>query len=154
MSVVAANPRKFTARGAPLLAKGATMELLGRAPQLWLHLKVYAEGGENSLHFHAEEDHAFIVLAGRATFVDADGGTTDVEAFDGMLVPRGVAYAFRSSGDENLVMIRVGAGAGELDPTGGPGGFPSRSARGTLDGKPIASAGDGVPIPGMFFAAP
>ena len=54
MPVVAANPRKFTARGAPLLAKGATMELLGRAPQLWLHLKVYAEGGENSLHFHAD----------------------------------------------------------------------------------------------------
>jgi mannose-6-phosphate isomerase-like protein (cupin superfamily) len=152
MSITAARTQKFTARGAPLLARGATMELLGRAPQLWLHLKVYAEGGENSVHFHAEEDHAFIVLAGRATFVDADGQTTDVEAFDGMLVPRGAPYAFRSTGDENLVMVRVGAGAGELDPAGGAGGFPSPAARGTLDGKPIASAGEGVPIPGQFFA--
>jgi len=149
-----ATPNRFSARGAPLLAKGATMELLGRAPQLWLHLKVYAEGGENSLHFHPEEDHAFIVLAGRATFVDAEGANTDVEPFEGMLVPRGVAYAFRSSGEENLVMIRVGAGAGELDPAGGAGGFPSKQARGTLDGKPIASAGEGIPIPGKFFATP
>jgi quercetin dioxygenase-like cupin family protein len=152
MSITAARIQRFTARGTPLLAEGATMELLGRAPQLWLHLKVYAEGGENSVHFHAEEDHAFLVLSGRATFVDADGETTDVEAFDGMLVPRGAPYAFRSTGDENLVMVRVGAGAGELDPTGGTGGFPSRAARGTLDGGPIASAGEGVPIPGRFFA--
>jgi len=42
----------FSIRGTPLLASGSTMEMVTRAPGLWMHVKVYADGGENGLHSH------------------------------------------------------------------------------------------------------
>ena len=63
----------FSVRGTPLLSAGNTHTLLAAAPALWAHVKVYAEGGENGVHAHADEDHLFLVLDGEATFVDAEG---------------------------------------------------------------------------------
>ena len=51
-----------------------------------------------------------MILAGEATFTDADGAETVVGPHDGMLIPRGTEYRFESSGKENLVTPRVGAG--------------------------------------------
>ncbi len=48
---------------------------LATAENLWISLKVYASGGENALHFHGGEEHAFIVLQGKATFTFGDGRT-------------------------------------------------------------------------------
>jgi hypothetical protein len=56
---------KFEERGAPLLSSGNAVTPLGVAENLWLHLKAYATGGENGLHSHADEDHAFIMLGVR-----------------------------------------------------------------------------------------
>ena len=30
------------------------MELLARAEQLWMHVKIYASGGENAVHVHSD----------------------------------------------------------------------------------------------------
>ena len=105
------TPTKFVAHGQPLLAEGNTMDLLARAPGLWAHLKVYADGGENALHAHGAEDHLFFVLDGSATFTDGNGIETVVGRYEGMVVPRDALYMFRCSGEGNLVMIRIGAPA-------------------------------------------
>lgn len=99
----------FSIRDTPLLRSGSTMKLVTRAPGLWMHIKVYADGGENGLHTHPNEDHMFFVLQGKATFVDLNGREKTVGVNEGVTVPRGAAYAFRASGAENLVLLRIGS---------------------------------------------
>ena len=140
----------------PLLSAGNSFKHLADTEGLWLHVKVYAEGGENALHAHTTEDHAFVVLDGQATFFAADGSTTVVGKNEGMMLPKGALYNFQSSGEGNLVMLRVGTGpngnpyrkTGEDDRIG-PNGLP-------LPGHDPANktgAIPGVPVHGAFFAA-
>jgi mannose-6-phosphate isomerase-like protein (cupin superfamily) len=112
---------KFSMRKLPLLEGGATMDLLGLAPMLWAHAKVYSTGGENALHSHEIEDHVFLILQGSATFHFGDGSSADVRPFEGVMVPRQTQYRFHANeADGNLVMFRVGAAAvkdsSDLDP--------------------------------------
>jgi mannose-6-phosphate isomerase-like protein (cupin superfamily) len=112
-----------------------------------VRVKVYAEGGENATHTHLAEDHVFLVLAGQATFhLGKDGEQTQVaNTYEGVFLPKGSYYRFESSGDENLVMYRVGAGkryeGDRADPTGDalPGGSEKN--------KHV----EGVAVPGKFF---
>ena len=110
LTTTASGLRPFTVRGLPLLSDGTITTPLAVADNVWVHAKVYSEGGENSLHCHPNEDHGFFVLQGRATFVDGEGNETVVGPFEGMLVPKGVLYRFESGGGENLVMLRFGGG--------------------------------------------
>ena len=50
---------KFTMNGLQLLSSGQVTEKLVVGEHLWLHSKVYSRGGENALHAHLQEDHAF-----------------------------------------------------------------------------------------------
>ena len=129
---------------APLLSVGRSNRVLGETDLLKLRLKVYAEGGENGLHTHLDEDHAFVILQGQATFSDREGNTTVVNKHEGIMLPRGAFYHFLSSGDENLVLLRVGAGReAEGDFRVGPHGVPlTREENGHIEG---------VPVPGAFF---
>lgn len=139
-----ARLEKFSMRGVQLLEHGQTMAVLSQAGQLILHVKVYAQGGENSLHAHEHEDHAFFVLAGRATFTGEDGSKTELLPYEGIMVPRHAYYSFMSSGDENLVLLRVSSG--NQVPEGQP-----QIHRHGIDGGPIKSAGEAVPAAGEFF---
>ena len=58
--------------------------------------QVYASGGENALHAHHGEDHAFIVLQGKATFTFGDGRTQVVSLHQGVMIPKGVEYKFEA----------------------------------------------------------
>ncbi len=51
----------------PYLSEGRSDTVVARTDQITVRVKVYAEGGENALHAHMEEDHAFILLEGEAT---------------------------------------------------------------------------------------
>jgi mannose-6-phosphate isomerase-like protein (cupin superfamily) len=102
--------RFLTLAGVPLLESGNSMHLLARSDRLWLHAKLYADGGENGLHGHPDEDHAFLILSGAATFTLGDGSTRTVGAFEGLMLPRGAQYKFQSTGEGNLVMVRIGTG--------------------------------------------
>jgi mannose-6-phosphate isomerase-like protein (cupin superfamily) len=145
---VSIKPEFFSLKTA-YLSEGRTNTFLARTDLLRLTVKVYAQGGENALHMHTREDHAFIVLEGQATFHDGDGNPTVVGQHQGIMLPAGAYYYFQSSGDVNLVLLRVAAG------TGGQGGGESRLGP---DGKPLPAFSeenrhvDGVPIPGKFFA--
>lgn len=101
----------FTAIGAPLLAKGQSMAKLASAENMWVHLKIYNEGGENELHYHASEDHMFFCLSGRGVIYDEQGGERGVGPFEGVMIPAGVQYRLLAAGDENWVTLRIGASA-------------------------------------------
>ena len=135
----------FTMVGTPLLEGGRSSNMLALAPQMWVHAKVYAGGGERGLHCHPTEDHLFFVLAGRATFRDDNDQTTLVGPYSGIMIPRGVQYCFEAADDENLVILRVGAGASSDMKDGR---IPVK--RSTQAQRPER----GTPIPGAVFDPP
>ncbi|MFN4283392.1 MAG: cupin domain-containing protein [Alphaproteobacteria bacterium] len=98
---------------AQLLEQGRTDEEIVRTDNMWARLKVYASGGENVLHAHPIEDHMFLILQGRATFYDKDGTATELGKYEGILLPARAYYWFCATGDEPLVLFRIGAKAGE-----------------------------------------
>ena len=71
-------------------------------------IKCYAGGGENEYHAHALEDHTFIVLQGRAVFVQPDKPPQELGRNEGILLPAGAFYKFEAVSDEPLVLLRVG----------------------------------------------
>jgi mannose-6-phosphate isomerase-like protein (cupin superfamily) len=94
----------------PYLRQGRTTEVRARTDLMTVTIKVYAEGGENAMHCHPYEDHAFIVVEGQATFhLGSDDNVRVVDKYEGVMLPKGAFYWFESSGNENLVMIRTGA---------------------------------------------
>jgi mannose-6-phosphate isomerase-like protein (cupin superfamily) len=140
----------FSLAGTPVLSAGRYDEVLAAAGGFAARVKVYYEGGENATHTHLEEDHLFFVLAGQATFtLGREGEETKVlSPQEGMLLPRGSFYRFQSSGEENLVMLRVGASSGEDRGRIGADGL-------ALPGHSAANNHvEGVPVPGAFFKAP
>ena len=106
---------RFTMRGSPVLQQGAWTRGLAVADNLWVHGKVYAEGGENALHQHLEEDHGFFVIEGGATFSLEDGSTIEVGPYDGIMIPKGAFYRFEAKPGQNLVFIRFGGGPAGLE---------------------------------------
>ena len=100
----------FSMRNLPLLEQGTSYDPLATAENLWAAVKVYASGGENALHAHGGEDHAFIVLQGKATFTFADGASKVVCTHEGVMIPKNVQYKFEADEAENLVLLRVGGG--------------------------------------------
>ena len=132
----------------PYLSAGRITSLLAKTENLRIHTKVNAEGGENAVHTHTDEDHAFIVLEGEVTFFDKEGNGTTLKAFQGIMIPRGVYYRYLNTGPGNLIVLRVAASAGSatdgasrIDPEGRPLHGHSR------ENKHF----DPVPIPGKFF---
>jgi mannose-6-phosphate isomerase-like protein (cupin superfamily) len=137
----------FTLKDAPLLSAGRFDAVMASSTDLIARVKVYAEGGENAKHTHAHEDHLFLVLAGQATFrLGSQEREVVVNRYEGVMLPAGAYYYFQSSGDENLVMFRVGTNKRareneRLGPDGLP--LPGHSAR----NRHV----DGVPVEGKFF---
>jgi mannose-6-phosphate isomerase-like protein (cupin superfamily) len=135
----------FKLRG-PLLSQGRMDTVLSETELMQVRLKVYAEGGENTLHTHTSEDHSFIVLQGRARFYDKDGQQTVLARNEGIMLPRGAYYWFHAEEGEPLVMIRVAA-KGERKPV----------ARLGADGRPLPGESKEnkhvtpVVIPGAFY---
>jgi mannose-6-phosphate isomerase-like protein (cupin superfamily) len=76
--------------------KGRGSALLAATDRMWVNLKTYAEGGENTLHAHTNEDHTFIVLQGRATFYGPEGESVTFSRNQGILLPRGCRYYFHA----------------------------------------------------------
>lgn len=110
MVQVGAKAEVFQVR-TPLMKQGRLDTVLAKVPGFELRMKSYAQGGENALHAHVNEDHAFIVLQGKAEFHDQDEHTTVLGRNQGIMIPRGTFYWFISCGDEPLVMLRVGSGS-------------------------------------------
>jgi mannose-6-phosphate isomerase-like protein (cupin superfamily) len=150
---VTPKAQKFSMVGQEILSQGRTTEVLAQTDMTIVTAKLYAEGGENTLHTHAEQDHGFFVIQGQALFHDEDDHITPVGKFDGILLPAGAYYWFHADGDENLVMLRFSS---ELSPNGGRERDDDRLG---INGKPLPGnsienkAVERIPATGEFFGA-
>lgn len=138
-------PQLFTLK-TQLLSKGRSGQTLARTDLMTVRIKCYAQGGENALHAHPAEDHAFIVLDGAARFVGKDGEIAVLARNQGIMLPTGTYYRFESCGDTPLVLLRVGAAKerpkiSRINPDGGP--LPGDSRENLHE--------EGVPIEGMYY---
>jgi mannose-6-phosphate isomerase-like protein (cupin superfamily) len=129
-----------------LLSRGRSDYVLAGTDLMSIRIKCYAQGGENALHAHPAEDHAFIVLGGAARFVGEEGEISVLTKNQGIMLPKGTYYRFESCGDTPLVLLRVGAAKerpkiSRINPNGKP--LPGNS----LENKHE----DGVPIEGRYY---
>jgi len=116
----------------PYMKQGRVTQLVAETANMWIHTKINAEGGENEIHKHLNEDHAFIVLEGQMSVFDENGGEIEVKQYQGAMIPKGAYYRYLNTGDGNLVVIRVGAGAKGQQQSG-------QETRLGADGKPLVS---------------
>jgi len=105
----AADGTAFFRVRARLLKQGRTDTILAETDNMQIRLKVYASGGENTLHAHTSEDHSFVILQGRARFYGKDGKHTDIGPNQGIVLPAGAYYKFEAISDEELVLLRMRA---------------------------------------------
>jgi mannose-6-phosphate isomerase-like protein (cupin superfamily) len=139
------EPQLFQLR-TQLLSQGRSDYTLASTDLMSIRIKCYAQGGENVLHAHPGEDHAFIVLAGTARFSGQEGEIAMLTKNQGILLPKGCYYKFENCGDEPLVMLRVGAQKENLEIN--RIGFDGKS----LPGKSKENKHeDGIPIEGLYY---
>ncbi len=130
------------------LSAGKSEALLAQADELEMRIKVYAEGGENTVHAHLDHDHSFVVLDGQATFYDKEGNETVVGKYHGIMLPRGTHYRFCNTGEGNLVLLRAGGGH---KPREGYARAIGKSGPATPRLTPEQNKRTGVTIPGEYF---
>ena len=136
----------------PYLDKGRTTDMKARTDRMTLAMKVYAEGGENNMHHHPDEDHSFVVLEGQATFhIETDDNVTILGPYGGIMLPRGVNYWFQSTADQNLVMIRVGATSGSGGRTSAVGLGGRLTPKGTIGDAAYYKRDQRIVRPGKRF---
>jgi mannose-6-phosphate isomerase-like protein (cupin superfamily) len=135
---------------APYMKQGRVTQPAAQTANLWIHTKVNAEGGENEVHTHLDEDHAFVVLEGQMSVFDEKGNELVVKPYQGVLLPRGAYYRYLNTGAGNLVVLRIGAAAGK--PQAG------EAMRVRPDGRPILGGSvenktlPPIVMPGKYFA--
>ncbi len=93
---------------ARLPSAGRTDTPVAATPTMSVMLKCYAEGGENTLHAHVNEDHVFLVLQGAADFFGPNDEVKTVGTGQGVMMPRGTYYRFTVRQEQALVLIRIG----------------------------------------------
>ena len=135
----------------PYMKQGRVTQLVAETANMWIHTKINAEGGENEIHTHLDEDHSFIVLEGQMSVFDEKGNEMKVNQYQGVLLPKGAYYRYLNTGAGNLVVLRIGAGI-KGQPQGG------EEMRVRPDGKPLpAYSAENRTVPpiemaGKFFA--
>jgi mannose-6-phosphate isomerase-like protein (cupin superfamily) len=137
-----------------LLKQGRTGRRKAETSRLRVGVKSYAMGGENALHTHRNQDHAFIILQGKATFYGTDGKIGTLGRHQGIMIPLGAFYSFESCGEEPLILLRVGGmdraavayyGAGKSPARFGPDG--KRLPSDSVENKKVPE----IPIEGAYF---
>jgi mannose-6-phosphate isomerase-like protein (cupin superfamily) len=128
-STEAPKAQKFSLR-TPYMKQGRITQLVAETENMWIHTKINYEGGENEIHCHLDEDHAFIVLEGQMSVFDEKGNEQKIEKYQGIMIPKGAYYRYLNTGPDNLVVVRVGAGI-----KGKPQGGVEMRVR--PDGKPL-----------------
>jgi mannose-6-phosphate isomerase-like protein (cupin superfamily) len=146
------KPRAYTfSLKTPYMKQGRVTQLVAETANMWIHTKINAEGGENEIHAHLDEDHSFIVLEGEMSVFDEKGNELQVKQYQGVMIPKGAYYRYLNTGSGNLVVIRIGAGV-KGQPQGG------EEMRVRPDGRPLPAGSvenktlPPIEMPGKFFA--
>ena len=135
----------------PYMKQGRVTQLVAKTDNMWIHTKVNSEGGENAVHCHMDEDHSFVVLEGRMSVFDENDTELEIEKYQGVMLPKGAFYRYLNTGEENLVVLRIGSGIDATPPRGD-------DMRLRPDGKPLPSDSEEnktltpIELPGEFFA--
>jgi mannose-6-phosphate isomerase-like protein (cupin superfamily) len=135
----------------PYMKQGRVTQLVAETENMWIHTKINAEGGENEIHTHLDEDHAFVVLEGQMSVFDEKGNEIEVKQYQGIMIPSGAYYRYLNTGSGNLVVLRIGAGI-KGQPQGG------KEMRVRPDGRPLLAGSvenktlPPIEMPGKFFA--
>jgi len=136
------EPKTFQVR-APILANGTMRDFYVETDHFRFGVvsvsPTYPDGrprGEEELHYHPEEDHAFLVLQGRARFSFQDRPDVVVSPWEGIFLPREFVYAFVVEGDEGLVMLRA-SGLNKPLPSDKLSGYGTPLERLDPEGKPL-----------------
>jgi mannose-6-phosphate isomerase-like protein (cupin superfamily) len=135
----------------PYMEQGRITQLVANTDNVWIHTKINAEGGENAVHCHLDEDHSFIVLEGQMSVFDEKGNEMKLEKYQGVMIPCKAYYRYLNTGKGNLVVLRIGCGI-NAKPQGG------EEMRTRPDGKPLpAYSAENLTLPpiemkGKFFA--
>jgi mannose-6-phosphate isomerase-like protein (cupin superfamily) len=146
------KPKAYTfSLKTPYMKQGRVTQLVAETENMWIHTKINAEGGENEIHTHLDEDHSFIVLEGEMSVFDETGREMKVRQYQGVMIPKGAYYRYLNTGDGNLVVLRIGS-AVKSQPQGGA------EVRVRPDGRPLpAESVENKTLPpiedsGKFFA--
>jgi mannose-6-phosphate isomerase-like protein (cupin superfamily) len=125
------KPKAYTfSLKTPYMKQGRVTQLVAETENMWIHTKINAEGGENEIHTHLDEDHSFIVLEGEMSVFDETGREMKVKQYQGVMIPKGAYYRYLNTGEENLVVLRIGS-AVKSQPQGGA------AMRVRPDGRPL-----------------
>jgi mannose-6-phosphate isomerase-like protein (cupin superfamily) len=135
----------------PYMKQGRVTQTVAKTENMWIAVKINAEGGENEIHTHLNQDHAFIVLEGEMSVFDENGVEMKVKPYQGVMLPKGAYYRYLNTGAGNLVVVRLGAYTADR-PTKG------EALRIMPDGTPILGGSEEnkslppIEMPGRFFA--
>jgi mannose-6-phosphate isomerase-like protein (cupin superfamily) len=135
----------------PYMKQGRITPLVAQTPNMRIHVKINAEGGENVIHAHLNEDHSFIVLEGEMTIFDENGNEMVVKPYQGVLLPKGTYYRYLATGTGNLVVLRVAASVPNK-PEAGEAMRVSPNCVEILPGGPQNKNLPPIQMPGKFFA--
>jgi mannose-6-phosphate isomerase-like protein (cupin superfamily) len=148
------KPKAYTfSLKTPYMKQGRVTQLVAETANMWIHTKINAEGGENEIHCHRDEDHSFIVLEGEMSVFDETGNEMQVKQYQGVMIPRGAYYRYLNTGSGNLVVLRIGAGA-----KGQSQHQEDEAMRVRPDGRPLLAGSvenktlPPIEMPGKFFA--
>lgn len=100
---------QFFSLKTPYMKQGRMTPVVAKTDNLKINVKVNAEGGENGVHAHLDQDHAFIVLEGQMSIFDEKGNEKVVKRYQGVMLPKGAYYRYLNTGEGNLVLLRVSA---------------------------------------------
>src|SRR5262245_8207333 len=93
------KPKAYTfSLKTPYMKQGRVTQLVAETENVWIHTKINAEGGENEIHTHLNEDHSFIVLEGQMSVFDETGREMKVEKYQGVMIPKGAYYRYLNTG--------------------------------------------------------
>lgn len=135
----------------PYMKQGRVTQTVAKTANMWIATKINAEGGENEIHTHLNQDHAFIVLEGQMSVFDENGKEMVIKPYQGVMLPKGAYYRYLNTGAGNLVVLRIGAHTPDKPPKG-------EAMRVMPDGKPIEGGSvenkslPPIEMPGKFFA--
>jgi mannose-6-phosphate isomerase-like protein (cupin superfamily) len=135
----------------PYMKQGRITQTVSKTENMWLAVKINAEGGENEIHTHLNQDHAFIVLEGEMSVFDEKGNEMKLKPYQGVMLPKGAYYRYLNTGEGNLVVLRIGAHTKDKPSKG-------EAMRVMPDGTPILGGSvenkslPPIEMPGKFFA--
>ena len=135
----------------PYMQQGRVTQTVAKTDNMWIAVKINAEGGENEIHTHLNQDHAFIVLEGEMSVFDENDVEIKVKPMQGINLPKGAYYRYLNTGEGNLVVLRFGAYTPDRPSKG-------EAVRLMPDGTPILGGSEEnhslppIEMAGKFFA--